>query len=190
MSLHAHPSFGLVIKAASFAADKHREQRRKGGDVPYINHPLAVADLIWDIGGVHDPVTAAAAILHDTVEDTQTTPAELEAHFGAVIRDLVLEVTIEKGLPKAEQRACEIERARGLSHRAKLVRLADKTHNLFSLIDHPPATWSHERQVQYAEWCADLVRALGPVNDPLEAHFVTVLHRVRAVLHTRFPKGG
>lgn len=185
MSPHSHPNFGLVIKAASFAAEKHREQRRKGGDLPYINHPLAVADLIWDTGGVHDPVTAAAAILHDTIEDTATTVEDLEKHFGPVIRDLVLEVTVDKLLSKPEQRRLEVTRATTLTHRAKLIRLADKAHNLFSLIDHPPVTWTVERQRQYAEWCAELVVALGPVNPGLESHFQNVLRQVRRVLALR-----
>ena len=111
-------------------------------------------------------------------------------HFGAEVRDLVLEVTEDPALPRGGRKDREREHALALSPRARLVRLADKAHNLFSLIDHPPVTWSHERQAQYAEWCADLVRALGAVNGPLEAHFVTVLHRVRAVLHARAPKGG
>jgi GTP diphosphokinase / guanosine-3',5'-bis(diphosphate) 3'-diphosphatase len=83
----------LLLRAASFAAHKHRDQRRKdAASSPYINHPLALACVLCVDGGVTDVATLCAALLHDTVEDTDTTPAELEATFGAEIRAIVQEV--------------------------------------------------------------------------------------------------
>jgi guanosine-3',5'-bis(diphosphate) 3'-pyrophosphohydrolase len=74
---------GLVLRAARFAAWKHRDQRRKGrGALPYINHPLDLAHVLWFEGGVTDPVVLAAALLHDTLEDTQTALQELQGEFG------------------------------------------------------------------------------------------------------------
>src|SRR5207244_8078763 len=91
----------LLLKALAFAADKHRKQRRKDAEAsPYINHPIALADVLKNEGGVDDPIVLCAALLHDTVEDTDTTPEELRAAFGPEIADVVLEVTDDKRLPK------------------------------------------------------------------------------------------
>ena len=90
---------GLVLQAARFAARKHRDQRRKGVQAePYINHPLEVADVLWSEGGVTDPEVIAAALLHDTLEDTQTTLNELRGDFGERIASLVGEVSDERSL--------------------------------------------------------------------------------------------
>ena len=74
----------LVLQALAFAADKHRDQRRKDAAAsPYINHPIALANVLVREGEVTDPAVLAAALLHDTVEDTQTTPAELAGRVRA-----------------------------------------------------------------------------------------------------------
>src|SRR3954447_18866400 len=89
----------LLLKAVKFSADKHRDQRRKGENAsPYINHPIDVAEMLCRVGGVSDPLVLAAAILHDTVEDTDATAEEIELEFGAVVRQLVEEVTDNKSL--------------------------------------------------------------------------------------------
>ena len=96
---HSTPTdpIGLVLKALSFAALKHRDQRRKDEEAsPYINHPIALANLLWHEGGVSDATVLCAALLHDTVEDTDTSPDELRAEFGNEIADVVLEVTDDK----------------------------------------------------------------------------------------------
>ena len=91
----------LILKAAHFAAKKHRAQRRKDAHAsPYIIHPISVALEIAQIGGVDDPEILAAALLHDTLEDTETTPEELEAEFGKKDCEYVLDVTDDKTLPK------------------------------------------------------------------------------------------
>ena len=92
--------FALVVDALSFAAHKHRDQRRKDRDAsPYINHPIALMRVLSVEAGIQDPLVLGAALLHDTVEDTETTPEELAERFGPAIRDLVLEVTDDKALP-------------------------------------------------------------------------------------------
>src|ERR1041384_5861474 len=84
----------LLLKAVKFSAEKHKAQRRKGAErSPYINHPIDVAEMLWSIGGVREIQVIVAAILHDTVEDTTTTPSEIGEHFGPVVRSLVEEVT-------------------------------------------------------------------------------------------------
>src|SRR4051794_38560648 len=95
----------LVLKAAEFAAEKHRMQRRKDVDAsPYINHPLALANILISEGHVEDPDVLVAALLHDTVEDTDTTTDELEQEFGKRIAEIVAEVTDDKSLPKEERK--------------------------------------------------------------------------------------
>src|SRR5690349_13152810 len=92
-----------LLTASTFAARKHRDQRRKDAEAsPYINHPIEVAEILARIGGVDDVVVLQAALLHDTVEDTQTSPDELERKFGSAVRKLVEEVTDDKTLPKLE----------------------------------------------------------------------------------------
>ena len=121
----------LVLKALEFAAHKHRDQRRKDPAAsPYINHPIALANVLVNEGGVTDVEVLAAALLHDTVEDTATTPEELEEQFGARIARIVAEVTDDKALPKAERKRLQVVHAAELSREAKLVKLADKICNL------------------------------------------------------------
>src|SRR5688500_7920608 len=115
----------LLLKALAFAAHKHRDQRRKDPAAsPYINHPIALADVLVNEGGVRDAGVICAAVLHDTIEDTETTPQELGREFGRVIRDVVLEVTDDKTLPKAERKRRQVESAARASDAAKLVKLA------------------------------------------------------------------
>jgi GTP diphosphokinase / guanosine-3',5'-bis(diphosphate) 3'-diphosphatase len=80
----------LLLRAIDFAARKHRDQRRKDKEAsPYINHPISVSLLLAKIGGITDRDVLSAAILHYTLEDTDTTSEELEAAFGMRIRKLV-----------------------------------------------------------------------------------------------------
>lgn len=87
-------SLGLFVKAVGFAAEKHRNQRRRDADAsPYINHPISLANVLANEGGVDDVVVLCAAVLHDTVEDTETTEAELIAAFGSTVASIVMQVT-------------------------------------------------------------------------------------------------
>jgi len=115
------------LRAASFAARKHRLQKRKDVEAsPYINHPIEVAAILANDGDVTDPVTLVAAVLHDTLEDTKTTPEELANAFSPTIWDLVQELTDDKRLPKPERKARQVAGAPHLSARAQLIRIADK----------------------------------------------------------------
>jgi len=163
----------LLLKAAAFAAQRHRAQKRKGAaQAPYFNHLIEVADLLWRVGGVREMVTLIAALLHDVVEDTGVSPAELEAAFGAEVCALVLEVSDDKSLPKARRKQLQIEHAPHLSRRARLIKLADKISNLHDLINDPPPDWSDERKLEYFRWARQVVDAgLRGVNPALEALF-------------------
>ncbi|HBB31105.1 MAG TPA: phosphohydrolase [Cyanobacteria bacterium UBA8803] len=163
---------GLILKALNFAAHKHRNQRRKDIEAsPYINHPITLAHLLWNIAGVTDVVAIAGALLHDTVEDTETTFEELEQEFGWEVQQLVREVTDDKSLPKEKRKQLQIEHAPSLSQRAKLVKLADKISNLRDIIAAPPAGWSAQRKRDYFEWAKSVVDGLRGTHEGLELIF-------------------
>src|SRR3990172_294271 len=122
---------GVVLAAMEFAARKHKDQRRKDKDAsPYINHPIALANVLWTEGEVRDPEVIAAALLHDTLEDTETTYEELRGQFGAMVDDMVAEVTDTKWLDKKVRKRLQVTKAAKSSRGAKLVKLADKICNL------------------------------------------------------------
>ena len=163
---------GLLLRAVAFAADKHRMQRRKDAEAsPYINHPIALANVLRNEGGVEDPIVLCAALLHDTIEDTETTAEELAAAFGRDVASVVLEVTDDKELKKADRKRLQIEHAPKLSSRAKLVKLADKICNLRDIVSSPPDGWSEERKREYFEWAKNVVEGMGKTNAALEAAF-------------------
>jgi guanosine-3',5'-bis(diphosphate) 3'-pyrophosphohydrolase len=182
-AVHELQGMPLVMKALHFAADKHRHQRRKdAGASPYINHPIALAEVLCSIGGVEDAVTIAAAVLHDTIEDTETTGAELEAHFGSAIRRVVEEVTDDKTLDPARRKQLQIERAAACSPPAQLVKLADKICNVRDMIDAPPANWSLRRRRGYIEWARAVVARLRGRHLVLERYFDQLCERALAGL--------
>jgi guanosine-3',5'-bis(diphosphate) 3'-pyrophosphohydrolase len=165
-------SLARLIKAADFAAFKHRRQRRKDAEAsPYINHPLALARVLKIEAGVEDVDVLVAAILHDTVEDTQTTVEELEREFGEVVAGVVAEVTDDKRLPKPERKRLQVEHAPQLSPKAKLVKLADKICNLRDVVDSPPAHWPLERCRAYFEWARAVIDGLRGAHPGLERLF-------------------
>jgi len=161
-----------VLQAAAFAAERHRDQRRKGKDAsPYINHPLALARLLAQDGGERDATVLMAALLHDTVEDTGTTFAEIEQLFGADVAAIVREVTDDKSLPKAERKRLQVEHAGHLSRPARLVKLADKICNLRDLSSSPPVDWTAQRLREYFDWAKAVVDPMRGVHPRLEALF-------------------
>ncbi|KAI9343644.1 HD domain-containing 3 [Obelidium mucronatum] len=159
-----------LLEAIHFAAIKHTNQRRKDpAQTPYINHPIGVARILTHEGGVTDLDTLIAAILHDTVEDTDTSFQEIEALFGASVAALVAEVTDDKNLLKADRKRLQIEKAPTASAKAKLVKLADKIHNLRSIGIAPPVGWSEQRVQEYFEWAEKVTNGCRGVNPQLDS---------------------
>ena len=172
-----------LLKAIEFASRKHSTQRRKGEDAsPYINHPIAVTHLLADTGGITDLVTLMAAVLHDTIEDTETTADELETHFGRTVRRVVQEVTDDKLIEKADRKQRQIDHAPTLSTRAKTIKLADKIANVQDVTDAPPANWDLARRINYLDWTEKVVAGCRGTNSPLEKLYDEVLKRGRAKL--------
>jgi (p)ppGpp synthase/HD superfamily hydrolase len=172
-----------ILKALHFSADKHRHQRRKDVKAtPYINHPIEVAELLSGIGDVRDLTTLQGAILHDTIEDTETTPEELESSFGSEVRHVVEEVTDNKHLPKTERKRLQVEHAPHLSLRAKQIKLADKIANVKSVTHTPPADWSLKRRLEYLDWSEQVVAGLRGCCPSLEKLYDQLLAEGRRAL--------
>lgn len=163
---------GVILQALAFAARKHRDHRRKDpAHSPYINHLIEVADILWRVGGVRDTALLAAAILHDSIEDTPTTPHEIQACFGQEVLNLVLEVTDDKRLPKEERKRLQVEHAPSRSLAAKQLKLADKISNVRDIMRSPPLDWPVERCQDYLDWARRVVDGLRGANPALEAEF-------------------
>ena len=175
-----------LVKAFKFAAHKHQHQRRKNETaVPYVNHLISVADILCEIGDVRDIDIIVAGILHDTIEDTDTSPKELEAEFGPRVLSIIEEVTDDKDLPKQVRKRLQIERAGQASIEARHVKLADKICNVQDLIESPPAEWPLERQIQYVDWAESVINGLRGSNERLERYFDEVCRKVRKHLEQK-----
>lgn len=174
---------GILLKALRYSAEKHSEQRRRDAKAsPYINHPIQVTETLWSVGGVRDEALLAAAILHDTIEDTDATPTEIEREFGADVLRLVLEVTDDKSLPKEVRKQVQIETAPHKSPQAKMLSLADKICNVYDLTHSPPLSWSLKRKQEYLAWTEKVVKGLRGVSRELEVRYDEVLAEGRRVL--------
>lgn len=174
----------ILIKAAWFAAEKHKNQRRKNVEAsPYINHPIKVAGILSD-AGVEDEEVLAAALLHDTVEDTDTTPEELEENFSRRIRVMVEELSDDKSLEKAERKRLQIEHAAGVSEGAALIKLGDKIANIEDIITFPPKGWDLQRRREYLDWAEKVVQNLPGVNRLLEDRFTKLIRQGRDELRS------
>lgn len=159
----------IVIKCVNFAAIKHKDQRRKDEkETPYINHPIGVANILIQEGKVHDPVVIIAALLHDTVEDTETTFEEIENEFGTEVCNIVKELTDDKSLPKMERKRLQVANAPQKSHKAKLITLADKLYNLRDLQSSVPVGWSQDRVKEYFKWSKAVIDGCRRTNFDLE----------------------
>jgi GTP diphosphokinase / guanosine-3',5'-bis(diphosphate) 3'-diphosphatase len=158
----------MVLKAADAAARWHVDQRRKGAaKEPYINDLLEVATLVAEATGGGIRIWLSPLCF--------TTPLKIsKCHmnsFGKDGADLVAEVTDDKTLPKAERKRLQEETAQEKSHRAKVLKLADKISNLRSLVSSPAQDWSVERKREYINFCCRVVKGLRGTNAMLEKLF-------------------
>ena len=171
-----------LLIAVDFAARQHRDQRRKDVEAtPFINHPIRVATLLAGSGGVKDVATLQAALLHDTIEDTDTTPEELDDLFGPEVRMLVQEVTDDKSLPQAERKRLQIAHAPSLSPKARLIKLADKIANVTDVTESAPSSWQVERKSAYLDWAESVVAAIRGSNAALELLFDKLVSEKRTL---------
>ena len=176
-----------LLDAVMFAADRHKNQRRKDAEAaPYINHPIALAHLLATTGGVYDIHVLGAAILHDTIEDTETTYDELKSRFGVDLANIVQEVTDDKSLPKLRRKELQVEHAPHKSKEAALVKLADKICNLRDIANSPPTDWPLARRQEYFDWAKRVVDGLPDVSAPLKRAFEEAYSQ-RPVKHAQNP---
>ena len=161
-----------VLTAADAAACWHVHHRRKGpAEEPYINHLLEVAMLVAEATGGTDVKLVVAALLHNSIENSEV-PRELIAEtFGDDVASIVVEVTDDKSLPKAERKLKQVETAAMKSPRAKVLKLADKTSNLRAIAASPPSDWSVKRRIEYVQWARRVVDGLRGANPKLEVQF-------------------
>ena len=168
-----------VLQAVLFASIKHSQQRRKDkAQTPYINHPIEVANLLVEVGKVEDANVVVAALLHDTLEDTATTPTEIENCFGSKVLEIVQQVTDDKSLPKLERKRLQIVHVPSLCTEAKLIKLADKICNVKSVLDDPPYFWENHQRRDYLIWAKNVVQGLRGTNLPLEQMFDQLYDRL------------
>ena len=159
-----------ILRAAVFAAHAHAGQTRKGAAAePYVNHVLEVAEILATHGA--PPLAIIAGLLHDTVEDTEVTPAEIASAFGAEVAAVVVEVTDDKSLPKEARKALQVSAGPHKSDAAKQLKLADKISNLRAIMHSPPRQWDHGRRTEYIGWAARVAAGLRGVNPALDALF-------------------
>jgi (p)ppGpp synthase/HD superfamily hydrolase len=161
-----------VLKAADAVARWHVHQRRKGAaEEPYINHLLEVASLVAEATEGKDPDLIIAALLHDAIEDQEVPSRMIADIWGKEVAKVVEELTDDKAAPKADRKRKQVEGASKKSHRAKLIKLADKTSNLRAITASPPPEWTVKRRTEYVEWARDVVSGLRGTNAFLEAEF-------------------
>jgi len=158
-----------ILKATSFASLKHSNQRRYDlARTPYINHPIGVAYSVIDEGGIFDLHTIQAALLHDTVEDTDATYEEIEREFGEAVKNLVEELTDDKNLSYHQRKKQQVEKALKFSQKAKVVKLSDKLYNMRDIIREVPQNWSIESVQGYFVWGKKVVDGIRGTNKRLE----------------------
>lgn len=163
---------GTFIDALQFVATKHRHQRRKDAQQsPYVNHLVDVVDLLWHQGGIRDEPILLAGLLHDTLEDTDASPAEICTRYGQAVLGMVEEVTDDRRLPRPERKRQQVLHAPLLSYGARCIKLADKSANVRDLSPQLPIDWSMERRRTYLQWSLQVVTGLRGTNSGLEAHF-------------------
>ena len=183
--MHDNPAVLALARAWDFAASRHTDQRRKGArGEPYVNHLAEVAHLLAEATGGQDAVLVIAAVLHDTVEDTETTAQEIAELFGAEVAGLVAEVTDDKSLPKATRKRLQVETTPRKSTRARMLKLADKTSNLRAIAHSPPANWGEARLREYLDWAVAVVAGCRGVSDVLERRFDEAHAAAMATLET------
>lgn len=175
-------SLEKIIKALNFAAEKHKKQTRKdAAQTPYIIHPIGVANNVLAIGKVYDTEIIMSALLHDTVEDTDTTYEEIRQNFGGTIESYVREVSDDKALAKEERKRLQIVNASHKSDGAAIIKFADFTFNLTDLLQCAPPDWSTERVKEYFNWAQQVIDNLPKVNAFLRNNLDSIIKKFSAV---------
>jgi len=171
-----HVDLEDILQAVAFSSEKHQDQVRKNVEkTPYIIHPLRVATHLLTIGKVATKEVIIAALLHDTIEDTDTTFDEIATLYGAHVASMVQEVTNDTSAPHHVQKEQQVLNAAGKTAGAAMVKMADKFDNLSDLINFPPEKSSPEQIDQYFRHAKAVIDNLPWVNAPLKAALETLI---------------
>lgn len=165
-----------LLQAIEFASKKHRDQRRKdAAQAPYINHCIRVAAIAETIGDITDHELLMAAVLHDTIEDTETRESEILSLFGERVLNLVKEMSDDKSLDKQRRKELQIEHAPHVSEDVTPLKLSDKIANCEDMLVSAPQGWPQERVLTYFEWSDAVIERLPRVNEALYQHAKQVI---------------
>ncbi len=163
-----------LLEALNFAALRHRTQRRKGkAGAPYVNHLIEVAHILAS-HGLEDEHLLCAAVLHDIIEDTLTTPDDLLQRFGRRVTAIVLEVSDDENPQVWRRKLAQIENAPDMSTDAQNLRVADKISNLRGILTSPPEHWSLQRKLAYYAWAAKVVEACDRAEPSMLRTFAAI----------------
>ncbi|XP_054166013.1 guanosine-3',5'-bis(diphosphate) 3'-pyrophosphohydrolase MESH1-like [Oppia nitens] len=168
-------NMSVLVKAINYAAIAHRNQLRKDNKTPYINHPIGVMNTLVQTANCHDINVLCGAVLHDTVEDTDTTIDDISREFGPEIASIVAEVTDDKSLTREKRKRLQEKHSPHLSFAAKLVKLSDKLYNLNDLLTNPPVGWTETRIQEYFEWASRVIVGMIGTNEAIEQQLRQVL---------------
>jgi guanosine-3',5'-bis(diphosphate) 3'-pyrophosphohydrolase len=152
-----------VFGALHFAAEYHKDQKRKSNGEPYINHLIRVVQILSRDGHIEDPVTLCAAALHDVIEDTRATAKDIRIVFEAPVEQLVLELSDDKSLSKDERKQLVLDTIAAKDPRAQIIKIADLISNLETL----PPDWHPDRHQGYIDWANQVVSGMS-IDIPIE----------------------
>jgi guanosine-3',5'-bis(diphosphate) 3'-pyrophosphohydrolase len=175
-----------IFEALKYAAYKHRRQKRKGAvGIPFINHPIEVANMLVEEIEEPTPDLIIAAILHDVIEDTRTKISDLEKQFGPSVTNIVREVTDDMTLPSAIRKREQIKKAPSLSYEAKCIKIADKACNVNDLL-FTRIKWSRRRKIEYIIWAKRVVSQIRDTHEGLITQFDEMLNKAGKILDYAF----
>jgi len=158
-----------ILNAVTYSAQCHQMQTRKNAKkTPYVSHPMTVAETVLTVGKVRDADVIIAALLHDTIDDTQATYEDIRSRFGSKVENIVRELTEDKTLSSAKRKKLQIIQAPNKSTGAAIICLSDQIFNLNNLLQDPPIDWTRERIDQYFQWVQSVVNHLPEANAPLK----------------------
>jgi GTP diphosphokinase / guanosine-3',5'-bis(diphosphate) 3'-diphosphatase len=180
------PHLRDIFSALEFSAFRHRHQRRKGlSGIPYINHPIEVAHLLLKMMETPDRELIIAAILHDTLEDTDTKPQDILQNFGEKVLSIVEEVTDNMKLSYRERKIQQVSKARNLSYEAKCIKIADKICNMHDIL-YTRINWPRSRKKEYIRWAIRVIKEIEDTNPKLISAFYLMVKEAEEKLDTKF----
>jgi len=163
-SVHAPDNFSLWIQALNFAQKAHEGQTIPGSDTPYIAHPMAVAAILKPcINPQNIGLLIPVALLHDTIEDTKTTYADILSIFGEAVANGVMALSKQPSLAKELRMADSLQRIQAQPRAVWMVKLADRIVNM----QKPPHFWKEKKILAYKEEAKFILQELRPADEYL-----------------------